>query len=142
MGKIGRGKTFFLKAFGETTDEFRELLLMPEYIIRNRFDCEASGETDRWRDAFAALCESDLLDFKKRLMENDFKIRDESNISRELQHFLSFYQSPNKSVPKLSIDQKQRMVAAFDEKWRDRAVRLSEDEITHSMKKMWLFRLK
>ena len=33
-GKIGKGKSFFYKAFGENIEEFQELLLIPEtYII-------------------------------------------------------------------------------------------------------------
>ena len=141
MGKVGRGKTFFLKAFGETTSEFRELLLMPEYMIRNRFDCEACGETKRWKEALANLDESNLRQFRRLLFENDFKVRDEGRCSSGLQRLLAFYQSPHKIVPRIAEEQRKRMVGEFDEKWRDRSARLSEKDILDEAKSNWFFRL-
>ena len=68
MGKVGRGKTFFFKAFGESTVDFREMLLMPEYMIRFRLDCEAAGVTARWKDALHKLSKEDEKQFRERLM--------------------------------------------------------------------------
>ena len=36
-GKIGRGKSFFERAFGRTEEEYMEMLLMPETFIIFRF---------------------------------------------------------------------------------------------------------
>lgn len=129
MGKVGRGKTFFLKAFGESTAAFREMLLMPEHVIRNRFDCEACGETDRWRDALRALSPEDAERFRDRLIYNEFEVLDENRESKALRYLLSFYQTPKTSVPRISDQQRKHMIAEFDEKWEGRSARLSEDEI-------------
>ena len=139
MGKVGRGKTFFLKAFGETTAEFRELLLMPEYMIRNRLDCEACGETERWKVSLASLGETDLIEFRRRILENDFKVRDEGSCSSQLEKLLNFYQLPHREVPQIPEERRRQMVMEFDEKWRDRSARLSEKDIEHDTASIWLF---
>ncbi|MBP3394932.1 MAG: hypothetical protein J6M38_10470, partial [Lentisphaeria bacterium] len=46
-GKIGRGRTFFFKAFGRSEEEFEELIWMPEACIIKSWDAELSGETER-----------------------------------------------------------------------------------------------
>lgn len=140
MGKIGRGKTFFLKAFGETTDEFRELLLMPEYMIRNRLDCEACGEMDRWREALAGLDADDLIKFRKHIHDHDFKVRDEASCSTRLQHALSYYQRQNRVIPPLTERCRKRMVAEFDARWHGRPVRLSENDIAREVTADWFFK--
>ena len=129
MGKVGRGKSFFLKAFGESTEQFRELLLMPEYIIRNRFDCEDTGETGRWQEAFYALDDHDILEFKERLLYNDFKIRDENRESKNLRQLLAFYQHPFPTITRISEQRRKELVCDFDNKWKDRSARLSEEDI-------------
>ncbi|MBQ9191419.1 MAG: hypothetical protein IJ142_07440 [Bacteroidaceae bacterium] len=53
-GKIGRGMSFFLEAFGSTEEEYFELLEMPETFILYRFffkwlDEKSSMGTDHWR---------------------------------------------------------------------------------------------
>ena len=52
-GKIGRGRTFFFKAFGRSEEEFEELIRMPEAFIIKRWDAELSGQTEQWRKAYA-----------------------------------------------------------------------------------------
>ena len=54
-GKIGRGKSFFLKAFGESEDEYKLLLYMPEPYILYRFFFEEIGYTHKWKDDFMKL---------------------------------------------------------------------------------------
>jgi len=56
-GKIGRGKSFFYKAFGYTEAEFFELLEMPETFILYRYFFESLGDkyhhsTDNWRECY------------------------------------------------------------------------------------------
>jgi hypothetical protein len=58
-GKIGRGRTFFFKAFGRSEEEFQELLMMPEAFIIKRWDAELNGLTNKWRKAYAALSDCD-----------------------------------------------------------------------------------
>ncbi len=54
-GKVGRGKTFFEKAFGCDEDEYKKLLYMPEVMIIYRFYYEKNGTTDAWWNAFSSL---------------------------------------------------------------------------------------
>ena len=140
MGKIGRGKTFFFKAFGQTTSEFRELLLMPEYMIRNRLDCEACGETERWKASLASLDEVDLVEFRKHIFENDFKVRDEGKCSARLQRVLSFYQQKYQNVPKITDARRKQMVLEFEERWKGRSARITECDITKAQDTDWFFR--
>lgn len=57
-GKVGRGETFFYKAFGHSEEEFLELLEMPETFILYRFffewlDTIPGGKgTSHWRDTW------------------------------------------------------------------------------------------
>ncbi len=53
-GKIGKGKTFFYKAFGNNIEEYMELLVMPETFILYRFffewlDNRIGYGTEHWR---------------------------------------------------------------------------------------------
>jgi len=143
MGKIGRGKSFFLKAFGESTEAFREMLLMPEYIIRERLDCEEAGETDRWREALHGLSTSDEIKFKERLVYNDFKVLDENRESKKLRKLLSFYQTPVPRIPRISDTRRKCLVAEFDEKWKDRPARMTESDILAAIDsgKNWPYRI-
>lgn len=45
-GKIGRGTSFFMKAFGETIEEYHKLLEMPETMIIYRYFFEWLGSDD------------------------------------------------------------------------------------------------
>ncbi len=64
-GKVGKGVSFFKKAFGETEEEFLELLELPETFILYRFffewiDSQPGGEgTNHWRRAWQN-CKSKL----------------------------------------------------------------------------------
>jgi len=54
-GKIGKGRTFFFKAFGRNQEEFSDLIMMPEAFIIKRWDAEIAGLTDKWRNAYKQL---------------------------------------------------------------------------------------
>ena len=58
-GKIGRGKSFFEKAFGKDIDEFYKILYMPEPFIIYRLHFEKEGITQKWWDSFRNLNEKD-----------------------------------------------------------------------------------
>ena len=106
---------------------------MPEYIIRNRFDCEACGETDKWRDALYSLSNSDIAQFKERLIYNDFKILDENRESKALRRLLAFYQTPSPEIAKISDERRKELIEAFDKKWRDHSARLTEEDICNAV---------
>jgi hypothetical protein len=72
-GKIGRGKSFFYKAFGNDENEFlNKLLYMPEPYILYRFFFEEIGYTKKWWDDLNSLTEEEGLDAKKIIEKNDF----------------------------------------------------------------------
>lgn len=90
-GKIGKGESFFNKAFGSSEEEFCELLYMPETYILFRFFFEKGGFTDDWRNSFNALSNSELKKAKKIIEHNDFtdieRYSNEINIYTVLKHY-------------------------------------------------------
>ena len=92
-GKIGRGKEFFLKAFGRDLDEFRELLWMPEEFIINRLKYEDNLAAE-WRAAFRSLDYARLAELKRLVSENIF---DDSLFlpeDAEIRRVFEYYQKP------------------------------------------------
>jgi hypothetical protein len=80
-GKIGRGKSFFYKAFGHTEEEFFELLEMPETFILYRYFFESLGDTyhhstDNWRksynDCMQTLDKTEKAKVVQAIHDNDF----------------------------------------------------------------------
>lgn len=144
LGKVGSGKVFFLKAFGTDTDTFRELLLLPEYILRNRWDCELNGELTRWRDGFAALNDEMRLLLRAHFINND--LHDERTWSGEpprLRRFLKFYlKDPNK-VKKVSESKRLAARSDFTAHWQNVNIDLDEDEAKRELERSfaWPFRI-
>lgn len=65
-GVVAAGSSFFYKAFGESLEEFNELLAMPRELIMFRSHFEQSGITDEWRKLYRALSkdqQDDLMNF-------------------------------------------------------------------------------
>jgi len=70
----GRGKSFFEKAFGRNLSEYMELLYMPEPFIIYRKICEKKlGYTNRWREAFNNIEESEVKKVKRIIESKDFR---------------------------------------------------------------------
>lgn len=90
-GKIGKGKSFFYKAFGANEEEYNELLYMPETYLLFRFFFEKEGMTDEWRKAFNALTMSEIEVAKDIIERNDFRNIDnykrQNSIYRVLKHY-------------------------------------------------------
>lgn len=90
-GKIGRGRSFFEKAFGKNLDEFNDLLWMPEAMIIYRIKHEKLA--DEWRKNFYSLNKDELSVAKKIIAQNKFT---DANISQaeseKVRQFLKFYQ--------------------------------------------------
>lgn len=71
-GKVGKGMTFFLEAFGNDETEYMELLEMPETFILYRFffkwlDEKGSMGTDHWRQCWNH-CMNTLAEDEKQLV--------------------------------------------------------------------------
>lgn len=92
-GKIGKGKSFFYKAFGKDETEFEKLLYMPEQYLFFRFFFEKNGYTDRWWNNFNELSQDEFAFTKKIIEENNFKNittkTDNPKILRVLEHYTS-----------------------------------------------------
>lgn len=100
-GKIGKGQSFFLEAFGHTEEEYMTLLEMPESFILYRFffkwvDAKNGKGTKHWKDSWD-YCMSSLDKLEKsRLLDiihtNTFTEKELSSInSTEGKKLLEFY---------------------------------------------------
>jgi len=91
-GKVGKGQSFFNRAFGKDEDEFMKLMYMPETYILYRSFFEEKGNTDVWWNEFNTLSEDELVEAKGIIEENDFKnitsITNNSKIISLLKHYL------------------------------------------------------
>ena len=54
-GVVAKEYDFFIRAFGETADEFIEILSMPDEFIRFRDFFDANGLSSEWRSQYRAL---------------------------------------------------------------------------------------
>jgi hypothetical protein len=73
-GKIGRGKSFFYKAFGKNTDEYKLLLIMPEPYILYRFFFEHIGYSQDWLKCYQELDKIEKKEFFKLISNNKFNL--------------------------------------------------------------------
>jgi len=112
-GKIGKGQSFFNKAFGSNDGEYLELLYMPETYILFRFFFEKEGFTDEWRKLFNSLRGSELKKAKMIIEKNDFtnieKYKNEPNIYSLLKHYTISREDITDANSKLS-----KLKAIFD----------------------------
>ena len=92
-GKIGRGVSFFEKAFGKNEDEYMELLIMPETFILFRFFFEHLGYTQKWREDMSKLSESEKEELFPIIFRNEFNDINSLTKSEKLRHILSYYKN-------------------------------------------------
>ena len=115
-GKVGRGKSFFEAAFGETLNQFHEILLMPEAFIieRYKYDREAyerylsgggkknerlteeilsryGNATHRWRKAYAALTTKQKKQANLLIESNTFSCVADSNADSAVKKLMQYY---------------------------------------------------
>lgn len=126
-GKIGRGLTFFEKAFGANLDEYKLLLEMPETMIIYRFlfewlegddahqkaneilgsdsVCQLSAQswTTCYNQAKKSLDEKEWDIVDKIIHSNKFDY-DKSKMSKQALKLLSFYDNDRKSVEVVGSD--------------------------------------
>jgi hypothetical protein len=91
-GKIGRGNSFFYKAFGNDESEFlNKLLYMPEPYILYRFFFEKIGYTQKWWEELNSLTEEEMIQAKQIIESNNFsgiKLNTKNNrIMKVLKHY-------------------------------------------------------
>ncbi len=92
-GKIGRGVSFFEKAFGRNEKEFMELLIMPETFLLFRYFFEDLGYTQKWRDAMSSLSQEELGDLLPLIYKNEFNHIEDLTDNPKFLHILGFYKN-------------------------------------------------
>ena len=90
-GKIGTGKSFFYKAFGQNEEEFHKLLYMPETYLLFRFFFEKEGITQDWWNSFKSLLHEEMSIAKSIIEKNDFKHFEKLTNNRKIIDVLKHY---------------------------------------------------
>jgi hypothetical protein len=113
-GKIGRGKSFFYKAFGATETEFHELLDMPETFILYRYFFEWLKDkhphsTENWRKCYnncmRQLDENEKEKVIKAIHDNDFSEEVQSKFTNPLSRkLIGFYTNYRNAIVKEDTD--------------------------------------
>ncbi len=99
-GKVGKGKSFFCKAFGENEEEFMKLLYMPEAMIIYRFYFEGIGMTDKWWNKFSSLSDEKKAIIKPIIESNDFTDYEKTIKDAEMLEVLDFYRIKREDAEK------------------------------------------
>ena len=113
-GKIGRGRTFFFKAFGRNLDEFHDLLDLPEAFIIRRWDAEISGLKEEWLKARNAMSEDECKEAYDIVRRNIFNMDTINSQSPHVATFLSYYLIQREDIPKASEKDKATYIAEFE----------------------------
>ena len=92
-GKIGRGISFFEKAFGKNVDEYMELLIMPETFILFRFFFEHIGYTQKWREDMNKLTDKEKQELYPIIFKNDFNHIEELTDNEKFRNILNYYKN-------------------------------------------------
>jgi hypothetical protein len=98
-GKIGKGRTFFFKAFGRNEAEFQELIRMPEAFIIKRWDAELAGLTQKWHNAYSTLNDEER-EFTNGIIDtNIFESSTWENKSSSIRKVLDYYLIERDDIP-------------------------------------------
>lgn len=93
-GIVMPGEEFFHRAFGESPEEFREILYMPEWILMNR-GREAGNIEIEWRKAFRRLSDNERGKFLEILISYRGKIKQRDIVNKlsngKIRNILEFY---------------------------------------------------
>ena len=112
-GKIGKGKTFFFKAFGNDEEEFFKLLYMPETYILYRFFFEKEGFTEDWWKAFNALNKKELAQAKEIIEKNNFTDINSLTSNSKINNLLNHYSISREEITKAGSEL-SKLKAKFD----------------------------
>jgi len=113
-GKIGKGRTFFYKAFGRNEQEFQQLLIMPEAFIIKRWDAEICGLKDKWLSAYQALPQEQKEQLIEIVKKNDFSDEKIQKASDCLKEVLCYYKYQREDIPLATEEEKQRQILLFE----------------------------
>lgn len=91
-GKIGKGVSFFYKAFGETEEYFlNRLLYMPETFILYRLFFEEIGLAYKWWEDFSSLSGTDSIEAKQIIEKNVFTNIESLTNNEKILKVLKYY---------------------------------------------------
>lgn len=90
-GKIGRGKSFFEKAFGANEEEFKQILYMPETMIIYRVHYEENGKTGEWKNAYNSLSKEKRNITNSIIEKNKFEDISSLTDDEEILNVLKYY---------------------------------------------------
>ena len=113
-GKIGKGKTFFYKAFGRNVDEFLEMIQMPEAFIIKRWDAELNKLTSDWRKAYISMnsLERNLVD--SIVSKNYFNLDDWTMLPKRAKRVLEFHLVSRDDIPSVEEKMKLKGIMKFE----------------------------
>lgn len=98
-GIVAKEEDFFKKAYGESPDEFIQILTMPDEFIRYRVQFEKCGQTKAWKKDFACLTEMEkeqLLDILDRMVDEPDIL--ENSYSKIIDKILGYYRLKKKDA--------------------------------------------
>lgn len=113
-GKIGRGRTFFFKAFGRDLKEFNDLLYMPEAFIINRLNAEIGGFKAKWLKARKAMSAKERAGAEDIVRKNIFDAESIKKQPPRVADFLSHYLIRREDIPEVSAKEKRAYIAEFE----------------------------
>ena len=113
-GKIGRGRTFFFKAFGRNESEFLSLIRMPEAFIIKRWDAELQGLTGAWHKAYTALSVHDRVFVDTIVDTNVFDSSKWENQSNAICKVLKFYTIDREDIKQAAEASKRQVIMDFE----------------------------
>ena len=97
-GKIGKGTSFFEKAFGKNIEEYMDLLHMPETYILYRYFFEKIGLTQQWQDEFTKLKGTNRDVALEIIYKNDFNNVKSLTSNKQILGFLKHYTNYRKDI--------------------------------------------
>lgn len=113
-GKIGRGRTFFFKAFGRNLDEFHDLLDLPEAFIIRRWDAEICGLKEEWIRARNGMTAEERKTANEIVATNVFDANEIKKQPARIAKFLSYYLIRREDIPVTSGKDKAAYIAKFE----------------------------
>ena len=90
QGVVAAGNAFFYKAFGNSLEEYFEILAMPRDMIMYRLHYERTGYTDRWKALYRALSPADKNELHMLTSHTVSEIR-QMKCPENLQEILPYY---------------------------------------------------
>jgi len=113
-GKIGRGRTFFFKAFGRNEYEFLDMIQMPEAFIVMRWDAELSGLTGEWFNAYKQLDDAERDSVDNIVSAKNFTAQNLEGCSIAAQNVLKFHLIKRENIMPAPPETKKRHIKEFE----------------------------